>query len=115
VNKSASKRKVTTSRTLDTEKLYKQLADQVQRLPPDRRRELGKQLAAAKHTARITNALRAALIADGRPLAAIASAAGVTPAMLYRFRDGRTISLQTADALADVLSVDLTMSERRSA
>lgn len=56
----------------------------------------------------ITDELRAALKADGRTLEEIARAAGTFPANLSRFATGKkTLVLETAEKLADVLGVKL--------
>ena len=57
---------------------------------------------------RLTNALRKAITKSDKTPAAIAWDAGMNPSQLYRFLDGATITLETADRLAELLGLDLT-------
>lgn len=56
----------------------------------------------------ITDPLQKAIVADGRTLRALAEAAGLSAGILSRFtRRERTLTLPAADALADVLGLEL--------
>lgn len=57
---------------------------------------------------RLTSKLRNAVAKSDRTPAAIAWDAGMNPSQMYRFLDGATITLETADRLAELLGLDLT-------
>ena len=57
---------------------------------------------------RLTVALKKAITQSDRSPAAIAWDADVNPSQVYRFLKGKTIKLDTADRLAELLGLDLT-------
>lgn len=64
----------------------------------------------------ISDQLRAALAADKRSLYAIAAAANVPRSAVCRYASGeRSISLETAAALAEALGLRLVQNRRRTA
>lgn len=92
---------------VERERLYRTLSRQVSELTPDRRRALSSEL--KRMTAgRLTDALRKAIAQSDRTPAAIAWDADVNPSQVYRFLEGGTIKLATADRLAELLGLDLT-------
>lgn len=92
---------------VERERLYRTLSRQVSELTTDRRRALSSEL--KRMTAgRLTDALRKAIAQSDRSPAAIAWDADAHPSQIYRFLEGGTIKLDTADRLAELLGLDLT-------
>ena len=88
------------------ERLYRELGRQVSELPAERRQALTQGLQKMSE-GKLSRALRDAIRASEKTPAAIAWEAELNPSQVYRFLDGGTITLDSADALADVLGAEL--------
>ena len=61
----------------------------------------------------LSQALRDALLTEGRTIYEIAKAIGIEPDSLYRFQGGKDIRLDTADRLAKALGLELQPFKRK--
>lgn len=88
----------------------------ISRLPIERRRKVFCMLNSAEDSeaTALEEALRAAIVADGRTLYAIAKDAGLKQIQVARFMRGeRTIGLPIAGRLCDVLRLELRPAKRK--
>ena len=97
--------------------VLQRLRKKISRLPIERRRKVLSMLNSAddSEATALEEALRAAIVADGRTLYAIAKDAGLKQIQVARFSRGeRTIGLPIAGRLCDVLRLELRPAKRKT-
>lgn len=96
--------------------ILQRLRKKISRLPIERRRKVLSMLNPAEESeaTALERALRAAIVADGRTLYAIAKDAGLKQIQVARFMRGeRTLGLPIAGRLCDVLELELRPAKRK--